>query len=65
MPSKFMWKRIFLAPKKSSDHLLEQIGDKVQLVEDFEKYLDEPGGPLRPGERGIVVQVQEGLNGCR
>jgi hypothetical protein len=42
-----------------------QIGDKVQLVEDFEKYLDEPGGPLRPGERGIVVQVQEGLNGCR
>ena len=42
-----------------------QVGDKVELVEDFERFLDEPGGPLKPGDRGTVVELQNGHAGER
>ncbi|KAL7561760.1 hypothetical protein ACA910_013300 [Epithemia clementina (nom. ined.)] len=40
-------------------------GDKVELVEGYEKYEDASGGPLKPGDRGTVVEVQNGPNGER
>ena len=40
-----------------------QIGDKVELVDGFERYGDASSGPLQVGDRGIVVEVQQGLNG--
>lgn len=40
-----------------------QIGDKVELVEGFERYGDASSGPLQVGDRGIVVDVQRGPNG--
>ena len=40
-----------------------QIGDKVELVEGFDRYGDASSGPLQLGDRGIVVDVQKGANG--
>jgi hypothetical protein len=42
-----------------------QVGDKVELVESYEKYGDSSGGPLQPGDRGTVVELQQGPNGER
>jgi hypothetical protein len=33
-------------------------GDRVQLTTAYEKYGDAAGGPLRPGDRGVVVELQ-------
>jgi hypothetical protein len=33
-------------------------GDRVQLTTGYEKYGDAAGGPLRPGDRGVVVELQ-------
>jgi hypothetical protein len=41
---------------------LFQVGDRVELAEDFEKYGDAVGGPLRVGDRGVVVELQRGPN---
>uniref|UniRef100_A0A7S3KWR1 HECT domain-containing protein n=1 Tax=Amphora coffeiformis TaxID=265554 RepID=A0A7S3KWR1_9STRA len=38
-------------------------GDRVQLVEGYEKFGDAAGGPLRPGDRGTVVELQGSPNG--
>ena len=40
-------------------------GDRVQLVEGYEKFGDAAGGPLRPGDRGVVVELQGSPNGER
>jgi hypothetical protein len=40
-----------------------QVGDKVELVEGFERYGDALGGPLQAGDRGVVVELQRGPNG--
>jgi hypothetical protein len=42
-----------------------QIGDKVELVHGYEKFGDAAGGPLNPGERGVVVETQDSINGDR
>ena len=42
-----------------------QVGDKVELVNGYEKYGDASGGPLQPGDRGTVVELQRGPNGER
>jgi hypothetical protein len=42
-----------------------QIGDVVELVEGYEKYGDASRGPMVPGDRGQVVEVQQGSNGER
>lgn len=42
-----------------------QVGDKVELVEGFERYGDAVGGPLQLGDRGVVVELQRGPNGER
>lgn len=42
-----------------------QIGDKVELVPGYEKFGDASGGPLNLGDRGIVVDTQNGPNGDR
>jgi len=42
-----------------------QVGDKVELVDGYEKFGDASGGPLQPGERGVVVDLQNGPNGER
>jgi hypothetical protein len=42
-----------------------KVGDYVELVEGYEKYGDALGGPLVPGERGVVVEIQRGANGDR
>lgn len=40
-----------------------QAGDKVELVEGYERFGDATNGPLQPGDRGRVVDFQEGPNG--
>lgn len=40
-------------------------GERVQLVEGYEKFGDAAGGPLRPGDRGVVVELQGSPNGER
>jgi len=40
-----------------------QVGDRVELVQGYEKYGDAAGGPLQPGDRGVVVELQRGPNG--
>lgn len=40
-----------------------EVGDKVELVDGYEKYGDATGGPLQPGDRGTVVELQCGANG--
>ena len=40
-------------------------GDRVQLVEGYEKFGDAAGGPMRPGDRGTVVELQGSPNGER
>jgi hypothetical protein len=42
-----------------------QVGDKVELVNGYDKYGDASGGPLQPGDRGTVVELQRGPNGER
>lgn len=42
-----------------------QVGDKVELVQGYEKFGDATGGPLHPGDRGVVVETQLGPNGER
>lgn len=42
---------------------LLQIGDKVELVEGYERYGDATSGPLQVGDRGVVVELQRGPNG--
>lgn len=42
-----------------------QIGDKVELKKGYENKGDAAGGPLQPGERGTVVELQQGPNGQR
>lgn len=40
-----------------------QVGDRVQLVEGYEGKGDATAGPLQPGDRGRVVEVQRGPTG--
>jgi hypothetical protein len=40
-----------------------EIGDKVELVEGYERYGDATSGPLQIGDRGVVVEQQRGPNG--
>lgn len=42
-----------------------EVGDKVELVDNFAMFGDATGGPLQPGDRGIIVEIQEGPNGER
>lgn len=42
----------------SDQPLAVEKGDRVQLVDGYEKYGDAAGGPLRPGDRGVVVELQ-------
>jgi hypothetical protein len=42
-----------------------QVGDKVELLEGYERFGDASNGPLHPGERGAVVDLQEGPTGER
>jgi hypothetical protein len=42
-----------------------QVGDKVELVQGYEKFGDATGGPLHLGDRGVVVETQIGPNGER
>lgn len=42
-----------------------RVGDKVELVDGYDKFGDASGGPLQPGDRGVVVEVQSGPNGER
>ena len=49
---------------KSSDDSVE-VGDRVQLVEGYEAKGDASTGPLQPGDRGRVVELQRGPNGQR
>ena len=46
-----------------SYQFLSKIGDRVELVEGFELFGDCSEGPLQPGDRGIVVDLQNGQNG--
>ena len=39
-------------------HGFRKVGDKVELVEAYEKFMDAIGGPLQPGDRGIVIELQ-------
>ena len=41
------------------------VGDMVELVDGYDKYGDASGGPLQPGDRGTVVELQRGPNGER
>jgi hypothetical protein len=43
--------------------IFRQVGDKVELIEGYEKFADALGGPLQPGDRGIVVELQVDPNG--
>ena len=43
----------------------QQIGDKVELVEGYERFGDASSGPLQVGDRGVVVEMQRGPNGER
>lgn len=40
-----------------------EVGDRVQLVDGYETKGDAGNGPLRPGERGRVVELQRGPSG--
>jgi len=40
-------------------------GDKVELAAGYEKFGDASGGPLQPGDRGVVIGTQIGPNGER
>jgi hypothetical protein len=44
---------------------LVQVGDKVELIEGYERFGDASNGPLHPGERGTVIDLQEGPSGDR
>lgn len=50
--------------RKSDDPQI-QIGDRVQLVEGYESKGDATAGPLQPGDRGRVVELQRGPSGQR
>jgi hypothetical protein len=41
------------------------VGDKVELVEGYEKLGDSANGPLQPGDRGSVIEIQRGPTGER
>jgi hypothetical protein len=43
--------------------MLLQVGDKVELADGYERFGDASTGPLQPGNRGTVVDVQQGPNG--
>jgi hypothetical protein len=38
-------------------------GDRVELTSGYEKFGDAAGGPLLPGDRGVVVDLQRAPNG--
>mmetsp|Transcript_36670 Transcript_36670/g.88593 ORF Transcript_36670/g.88593 Transcript_36670/m.88593 type:complete len:2896 (+) Transcript_36670:158-8845(+) len=42
-----------------------QVGDRVELVEGYERFGDAVNGPLVPGERGVIVELQQGPEGER
>jgi len=42
-----------------------EVGDKVEVSEGYERYGDAASGPLRPGYRGTVMEVQRGPRGDR
>lgn len=42
-----------------------KVGDKVELIDGYEKFNDSTGGPLQAGDRGTVVDIQRGPNGER
>jgi hypothetical protein len=52
----------FVAATTSSEF---QVGDRVELVEGYERFGDAINGPLVPGERGIIVELQQGPEGER
>lgn len=37
----------------------------MELVEGYEKLSDSAGGPLQPGDRASVIEIQRGPNGER
>jgi hypothetical protein len=39
------------------------VGDRVELAESYETKGDAVAGPLQPGDRGTVVEVQQGPSG--
>ena len=41
------------------------VGDKVELADGYQNKGDARAGPLQPGDRGTVVEVQQGPNGER
>ena len=47
------------------DFSFVQVGDRVELADGYEKFGDASGGPLQPGDRGVVVEVQNGSPGER
>lgn len=41
-----------------------QIGEKVELVRNYERFGDAASGPLLPGDRGTIIEFQ-GIEGSR
>ena len=60
-------RKVLVEDEKStlSSKISIEKGDRVQLVEGYEKFGDAAGGPLRPGDRGVVVELQGAPNGER
>jgi len=42
-----------------------EVGDKVEVSVGYDRYGDAASGPLRPGDRGTVLEVQRGPRGDR
>eukprot|EP00756_Hemistasia_phaeocysticola_P010308 Hpha_TRINITY_DN15008_c2_g11::TRINITY_DN15008_c2_g11_i2::g.123952::m.123952 len=40
------------------------VGQSLTVVDNYKDYGDASGGPLKPGELGIVTQIHEGSNVC-
>lgn len=55
--------RMELQKSESPDGSSVEVGDRVQLIDGYESKGDASTGPLRPGERGRVVELQRGPTG--
>ena len=55
--------RIELQAKEQLGGSSVEVGDRVQLIDGYESKGDASTGPLRPGERGRVVELQRGPTG--
>lgn len=40
-----------------------EVGEKVELVGGYERFGDAANGPLLPGERGTIIELQKGPSG--